>query len=130
MEKCLTHFLKFESEDTSNFIVNENFSFSIFPSTKRYDDVFLLGSFSDNNSGGFVVSEVYKNLQLCITEKTKKIENVRDKYEEWWIVLIDYIGYGLSQRDLDQLHEIEKIQHTWGKIILVDPLNPENGVEI
>ena len=81
-------------------------------------------------SGGFVISEVNRNLEICADEKSRKIKDHRWKYSEWWLVLIDYIGYGMSSTDLSQLREIQIAEYDWDKIILVNPLNPKNGVEI
>ena len=92
--------------------------------------LFILGGYLDLDSGGFVISEVNRNLVICTKEKSEKIKDIRWKFPEWWLVLIDYIGYGLSEIDLSQLREIQKTEKDWDKIILVNPLNPKNGVEI
>ena len=111
-------------------VIHDHFKFSIFPASKKHGQIFVLGGYSDHDSGGFVVSEVNRNIEICAHEKRKKIELLRFKYPEWWLVLIDYIGYGLSAIDLSQLKEIQKAKYGWDKIILLNPLNPEIGVEI
>jgi hypothetical protein len=47
---------------------------------------------------------------------------MRAKYPEWWLILIDHIGYGARE----PIH----VDHDWDKVILVNPLNPELGYEV
>jgi len=130
MKETLKDFLKSGKERWEDYRVDDCLSLNIFPASERHEQVFLLGGYSDHDSGGFLVSEIHRNLKICLAEKTKKIQEYRSKYSEWWLLLIDYIGYGLSERDLAQLREIDLIEHTWDKVILVAPLKPEYGVEI
>ena len=106
MKNTLIRFLENENEEINTFKINDRFTIRIFPSSDKNDDVFLLGAISDRDAGGFSVSEVYRNLSLCIAEKTQKIENYRHKYHLWWLIFIDYIGYGLTSRDLERLQEL------------------------
>ena len=62
--------------------------------TKVHPTLFVLGGSADHDSGGFVVSEMARNLRLCIAEKQAKIARVRTKYSEWWLILDDRIGFG------------------------------------
>ena len=65
-----------------------------------WPNAFVLGAWSDYNSGGFVVSELERNLRLCIAEKTEKVASVRHKYVEWWLLFLDHIGYGGDREEL------------------------------
>jgi len=77
-----------------------------------------------------VFSETQKNLRICIEEKTRKIARVRSKYQEWWLILIDFIGYGVDECDRKLYREQLGIDHNWDKIILVNPLNSRLGFEL
>ena len=78
--------------------------------------------FADRDAGGWLIAELERNIRICVLEKTAKIAVVRTRYPEWWLILIDHIGYG----DREALH----VEHGWDKVILVNPLNPESAYEI
>jgi hypothetical protein len=91
---------------------------------------FVSGGYSDDDSGGWVLAETQKNLRLCIEEKTLKIAPFRHKYREWWLVLIDRIGYGVPDCDRDLFREHLRLEHGWDRIVLVNPLNPRSAFEL
>lgn len=85
---------------------------------------------SDEDSGGWVFEELERNLRLCIDEKTAKIQGVRDRYPEWWLLLIDHVAYGLSEYDRAQFKGSVSIPHSWDKVILVNPLDHTHYFEL
>jgi hypothetical protein len=91
---------------------------------------FVSGGYSDDDSGGWVFQETQKNLRLCVNEKTLKIAPVRHKYTEWWLILVDRIGYGVDDCDRPFFHKHLGIRHSWDKVILLNPLNPRSAFEI
>jgi hypothetical protein len=82
-----------------------------------------LGGISDLDSSVWIVSELERNLKICIDEKTAKVAAIREKYSQWWLILIDHIGYGRER-------SIHIPPNDWNKIILVDPEQPEQAVEL
>lgn len=76
---------------------------------------------SDEHSGGFLIGEIETNLKLCIAEKTTKIANYRAKYPEWWLVLLDHIGYALDPFEQELFQARVSLTHTFDKVILLDP---------
>lgn len=104
------------------FSIFERFSLKLTPASMKHPDCFLLGGYQDHDSGGWLVPDLELNIRICVEEKTGKIAKVRAKYPEWWLVLIDRIGYG-ERESLNVIHD-------WDKVILVNPLNAENGYEI
>lgn len=99
-------------------------------SSKLFPTRFVFGAFSDHDSGGWVLSEMQRNLQICMEEKERKIARVRSKYPVWWLVLTDHIGHGLSVRERDQLRALINVGEPWDEVILVDPAHPECGFEL
>jgi hypothetical protein len=97
---------------------------------KQCSNFFVMGGGGPREWGGPVVSEIYRNLNICIAEKEPKISSIRSKYPNWWFILVDYIGNGLSLEDQLQLRNLPKIQHNWSKIILVNPRAPHDAFEI
>ncbi len=104
------------------FSITDHFTVKMIPSTKVFPDCFVLGGYVDRDAGGWIIAELEKNIRICIREKSEKIAMMRAKYPEWWLILVDHIGYG--QRET--LH----IEHDWDKVILVNPLDPKIGYEI
>ena len=113
-----------------NIIIDEDFELDLIPASDAQPTFFVFGGYSDSDSGGWVFSETQKNLRICIEEKTRKIARVRNKYQEWWLILIDYIGYGVDDCDRKLYREHLGIDHNWDKIILVNPLNPCSAFEL
>jgi hypothetical protein len=99
----------------------------IFPASDVHPTFFVLGGSADGGAGGFVLSEIERNLRICVDQKTAKIERVRYRYPEWWLALVDYIGYGLEIRDQDELRKIVRLEHSWDKIIIINPTNPQKS---
>lgn len=116
-----------ESESIS---VATNFELNVFRASKIYSTCFLPAGYVDRDSGGWLLAETLKNLKLCINEKTRKVAEVRHKYPEWWLVLIDLINYGLDDFDRDMLHDQLREKGDWEKIVLIDPRTHERAFEI
>jgi len=111
--------------------VTDNLELRLIQASKAHSSFYVLGGSSDYDAGGFVVAEIERNLRICISEKTNKVARVRSKYPEWWLVLVDHIGYGmLDESDREQLRELARIEHNWDKIILVNPLNSADAFEL
>jgi len=114
----------------AEYQISENIHIELLPASERYDSAYVLGAMPDMDAGGFVVSEIYSNLKIVLEEKTRKISKYRHKYNEWWLVLIDYIGHGLSERDVTHLRELPVITNGWDKVVLVSPQGNSHGFEI
>ena len=110
--------------------VTERFKVHIFRAGRPYNTFFRLGGGSDDESGGWVIGEVHRNLILCIEEKERKVAPYRDRYAEWWLVLPDHIGYALDNSDQLQFRTLPTIAHTFAKVILVNPHDPAHAFEI
>ncbi len=84
-----------------------------------YPDFFVFGGYTDGDSGGFVLSELDRNIRICVADKTKKIARVRERYPVWWLMLVDHVAYGLSHSDREQLRHLIQFTHSWDKIVIV-----------
>jgi hypothetical protein len=92
--------------------------------------LFVPGGYCDDDSGGWVFGETQKNLRLCIDEKTDKVARVRHRYPEWWLILVDRIGYGVDDCDIKLYREQLAIEHGWDKVILLNPIDYRSAFEI
>jgi hypothetical protein len=91
---------------------------------------FVLGGCSDEQSGGWLLHEMGKNIELCAAEKAAKISAVRSNYGEWWLALVDHIGFGLDDFDREQFRDQVKIKHSWDKIVVISPNDPTRWFEV
>jgi hypothetical protein len=92
--------------------------------------VFVMSGCSDRQSGGWLLAEMQTNIRHCATEKTRKIAKVQSKYPEWWLALVDHIGYGLDDFDREMFRQQVSVEHSWDKIILIDPSDHRRWFEI
>lgn len=96
-----------------------------------HDALLILGGSSDYDEGGFLVTEVSRNLRLCVAEKTRKLQRVKNNYAEWWLVFEDRIGYGAL--DLDDIAAVRVAVGQidgFARVVLVNPLEPTQGLEV
>jgi len=99
--------------------------------SQTHPHFFMLGGSGDDDSGGFVLAEMNRNICICVEDKNRKVARVWDRYPEWWLALVDRIGYGgLSEDERADLRQILQVEHRWDKILLVSPLDSQRGFEL
>lgn len=86
--------------------------------------MFVLFGRTDEDSGGFVVELARRNVDHCVIEKDRKVDPVRSKYDEWWLILVNYIGFDLDQDEKDMVKAAVSPLHGWDKIRIIDPMDP------
>lgn len=91
---------------------------------------FMLGGVSDYDAGGFILGETIESLKVVVPEKQEKVAPYRDRYPEWWLVLVNFLSYRLSENDLDELRSSPSVPHNFDKVVLVNPLDTSVGDEI
>jgi len=131
LDRALTEFMAREAREQTTIEITRNFSLDLLKSGVDHGSFYVLGASSDDDSGGWIMGEVERNLRLCITEKERKIAPYRARYVEWWLVLSDHIDYGMDPEDHDTFRNeiMPRIPHTFSKIVLVDPRNHRHAVE-
>jgi hypothetical protein len=107
----------------------KNFEIDILPTPTSLTHMFMIGGSADGDSGGWVLGELEKNLQLILPEKYKKIEKYKAKYREWWLVLPNYICYEMNDDDVKQFNTYIKFEHSWDKVVLFNPLDVSNWMD-
>jgi hypothetical protein len=124
LEAVLVDFIHGRIDDLQRHEIINGFSIEIGRASKTYPTLFVLGGFCDHDSGGFVVSEMLRNIRICIEDKNRKISKVRHKYPEWWLALVDHTGLGADEYDYNELRELIQIDNKWDRIMVVNPSNP------
>ena len=92
-----------ELNSTKYYEITENLNIRIAPSSIKLEQQFVYFSSIDCNEGGFVLSTISDNLEHLLREKEQKIIPYFNLYKKWWIVFVDYIGYGLSMEEIENL---------------------------
>ena len=111
--------------------VANDFEVQIFhKATHPHPTCFVYGYSSDRDIGGFVFGEPQWNLRLCVEDKIRKIARVRHKYPEWWLIFVDYIGFGIDACDEELYRTRLEIQHDLDRVILVSPLDVRRAFDI
>jgi len=130
LQKALEAFRDAPIQNKGMIASVNGFQLSVFRASIPHSTLFLLGGYSDHESGGWLLSEMQKNIQHCVKEKSEKTAKVRSKYGQWWLALVDQIGYGLDEFDRAQFKETLSISHDWDKVIIIDPRDPTRWFEI
>ena len=71
---ALSTFLKQPSEQIWRVQIDRGFTMTTIPATAVHGRSFLLGGYTDMDAGGWVVSEIIRNMSAYIAEKTRKVE--------------------------------------------------------
>lgn len=127
----LSNFINSSNKGRGIVARGQGFELEVFCRTSTpHAAIFVMAGCSDDESGGWLLSEMETNIRYCASEKERKIANVRPKYSTWWLALVDHIGYGLDDFDREMFREQVSIQHGWDKIILINPLDHTRGFDI
>ena len=111
--------------------IAEAFSVDLIRASTQHPTFFLPGGSADHDSGGFVVAEMERNIRICFADKVRKVARVRGKYSEWWLALVDHIGYGaLDDSDRQDLRNALQLPKVWDRVLLINPIPPHNGFEL
>jgi hypothetical protein len=117
-------------ENTINIVINNNLLIKLTKSPRKYSEYFSLLSITDMDTGGLVHQIVYNNLKISLQEKENKIRPYFKKYQIWWLILIDHVGFMLKDYDFDLLNKMPILECVFDKIIVVSYFDPKNSHEI
>ena len=122
----------FAAENTEPLQLHENFKLMLSDAGVPLEQKFEFGGYCDLDSGGWVQSELIKNVQICMDEKAKKMRAIEDVYNEWWLVLVDYVSLaiGPSFLDIEFLKSNVTIPRIWDKVVLLSPSDHCNWNEL
>ena len=131
IESQLRNFMVEPGRSPTTLQIARNLDLDLLRSGKDHGSFFVLGASSDDDSGGWVMGEVERNLRLCIAEKERKIAPYRSKHPTWWLVLADHIDYGMAPEDrvVFRSEVMPRIPHNFDKVVLIDPRNYRRAVE-
>jgi hypothetical protein len=104
MKKILENYLSTSDADTHiNFRVNSKITLNIDPADPKTGKPLFPGGMINHSEGGFIIPIYFENINHCIDEKNKKIDNYKQKYNEWWLILVDHLCNDLEASDIEQI---------------------------
>jgi len=116
---ALSQFLQFPVNETWRIPICEGFDITLLRSTTVTDRVFLVGGSTDFDEGGWMVSEVVRNVSAYMEQKASKVTCYLGKYPEWWLVLVDYIAYARGE---DEVRKYIRRGSSWNRVVLISPI--------
>ncbi len=102
--------------------INENLAIYLFPLEERHESEFEVLGWVDHNRGGFVLKDLVDNINIVLKEKEIKIQKSKKQFSIWWLVLINYISYSISENELNRIKNLLPSSSSFSKIIILDPL--------
>ncbi|MCX6320586.1 MAG: hypothetical protein NTX93_02110 [Bacteroidia bacterium] len=117
-------------KEKREYNIRDNLKIRIWPTKRKLSHIYEIGIQSDHDSGGVIVGEIFQNLNIIIKEKVIKIEPYQKKYNEWWLLLIDHMGFGLDDLDISQLRSLSIETYSFKKVIILPPYNYKKVVII
>lgn len=123
--KINSELVKFRNGDTRSdrvIKISNNVSIGLNKSGIFHGEFYQLGEFDDKDWGMFYSSEIMKSLEIIVKEKENQVKPHFHKYENWWLVLVDYIFGNLyfDEYDKIQLNTLKGISEVFEKIIIID----------
>jgi hypothetical protein len=118
----LDNFKQSDSRADTTLKFGDNFELDLDRARKDVGSFFNLWGSCDGDAGGAILAEVERNLRLCIEEKERKTAPYRDRYDEWWLVLINYVDLHMEAEDYETfiVGSAPPIAHSFNRIILID----------
>lgn len=107
--------------------INSKLTISFEKTTKYNDRNFIEGGINDNDPGILVSSNIINTLSIAIEEKGSKAQNHFHLFSEWWLVLVDYIGFGIRLGE-NEIVDIQNVDiRPFSKVYI---LSPETGEDL
>lgn len=133
LKKLLSPFMNESNPQPFQANINTDVEFRIklLKSLTIHSNFFVPAGHIDEQSGGWLLSEMEENIRHCIDAKFIKIRAHRKRYGEWWLVLPDHIGYALGEFERELFIDQCTIDpKDFDQIILLDPRNYMRSFQI
>jgi hypothetical protein len=110
--------------------INSHLSLKLYRSSLKLDDYISIGAISDLDTGGFIVEIMRQNIGVAISEKDEKVKPYLNLYKTWWLILVDYVGFGLNDIDYQQINSRHGFETVFDKVLIVSSLDFKNSHEL
>ena len=120
IKDALFEFLRSPVNEAWRIPISEHFEITTLRASESHNRTFLLGGYTDMDAGGWVVSEIIRNLSAYLIEKSKKVTPYRSKYPTWWLIFVDHIGHARDEQEVRK-HIVRPEE--WNRILLLSPVD-------
>ena len=101
-----------------------------YASTELSTPEFHAGIINDPETTGWQIPLLLQGVEHCLVDKTTKVAPYLSRYDEWWLVLIDQISYGVAEESRHFLRRHPISLSSFKRVVLVDPLNSLNYFDL
>jgi hypothetical protein len=115
----LEGFLRRGGKVPDELVVNDHLKLIVWPSSPVQGRVFRLGGGYDRDSGGGLVPMYADNISYCIREKSEKIGPYQNRYDTWWLLLVDLLGWGIDDFEESELRSMIPSLGRFDRVILI-----------
>jgi hypothetical protein len=116
----LVDFLRRGGKVPDELAVNDHLKLMVYPSSPVQGRVFRLGGGMDRDSGGWLIPMYADNISYCIREKSLKIAPYKDRYATWWLLVVDFLGWGINDSEESELRSMIPGLGQFDRVILID----------
>jgi hypothetical protein len=120
MRRTLESFLQKGTAPPCRLGVNDAIGLSVYESQPLEGRLFRPAGSMNYDEGGAVLQMYAFNINRFIAEKTAKVAAHKSRYETWWLVLVDNLGWGLSQHELQELKKSLKDLGCFQRLYIID----------
>ena len=110
--------------------VAKGLEMNVYPASHPLEQLFELGGYIDQDAAGYLLHDVRRHLEIYSAEKLRKVGPYRHKYPKWWLIFVDYIGYGLSAFEREIFASKPTFIGQWDRVVAVSPLDPSRWYEL
>jgi len=107
-----------------------NLEIEIVSGTPVSGRTFRRGGGMDDDEDSWVIHSYVTNVNLCISEKNKKIEKYKARYKEWWLLLVDRVQSYPDKADLDEIGKHINDLGNFNRLCVINPLTLDLMIDI
>lgn len=108
----------------------EELEIHVWPAKSIKGKTFRNAAILDDDWGGPEVYTYFNNINLCVREKNIKIKNYKEKYPNWWLVLVDFTDLFPSSDDINEIINNVDDLGLFNKLIIIDRFTSEAKFKI
>ncbi|UII26738.1 hypothetical protein LVD15_26160 [Fulvivirga maritima] len=139
-KKAKKHFKKELKRQIIKTTLSRNFQNSVqivpgvsvvlFEGKDTTDYAYELNIIHDYDLGGEVTKSRYEAMLVVINEKNQKISSLKDRFSEFWLILIDYISTRVDKYTIMDLHRYTAIKFNFNRIIILSRINKNQWLDL
>ncbi|WLI19486.1 hypothetical protein [Pseudomonas wuhanensis] len=135
VKDALDNFLLAPTNERTMLLSLPNFRVYISPASAVGNSKLVVGGYVDLQAGGFVISEMERNIRKFIIEKSCKVDPVRHTHNEWWLVLVNHIAHAVDSSEQSAIRELLRIEklkaeYFWDRIFVIDNVDFNQWFEL